>query len=213
MLTLMSKPVRKWEVLLGKYLGIILAALLAVAILGLVLSAMTWFRIPRDYIIRGDSLDERERQRLFDIRLMHLAGLWPALLLEWLKISVLASVGVALSTRVPLVVNLPVVILVYIAGNLVRFLYPLEGQSWPAKSLAVFVSTVLPSLDNLDLTRPTIFQRIAVGQFITDPAAISLATIWGYVALATVYAAVYILFALTAGLWLFHNRELGGAEG
>src|ERR1700704_136887 len=38
MLTLMSKPVRRWEVLVGKYLGIILAALLAVAVLGLVLA-------------------------------------------------------------------------------------------------------------------------------------------------------------------------------
>ena len=31
MLTLMSKPVRRWEVLIGKYLGIVLAALVAVA--------------------------------------------------------------------------------------------------------------------------------------------------------------------------------------
>src|SRR6476620_1309642 len=34
MLTLMSKPVRKWEVLLGKYLGIVTAAAVAVAALG-----------------------------------------------------------------------------------------------------------------------------------------------------------------------------------
>src|SRR5689334_4894818 len=31
MLTLMSKPVRRWEVLVGKYLGIVLSALLAIA--------------------------------------------------------------------------------------------------------------------------------------------------------------------------------------
>src|SRR6059058_3268869 len=42
MLTLMSKPVQKWEVLVGKYLGIILAAALAVAILGAVLILATW---------------------------------------------------------------------------------------------------------------------------------------------------------------------------
>src|SRR4051812_37615460 len=36
MLTLMSKPVQKWEVLVGKYLGIITAALLAVIVLGIV---------------------------------------------------------------------------------------------------------------------------------------------------------------------------------
>src|SRR5882757_5822734 len=37
MLTLMSKPVARWEVLIGKYLGIVLASALAVSVLGLVL--------------------------------------------------------------------------------------------------------------------------------------------------------------------------------
>src|ERR1041385_3804288 len=34
MLTLMSKPVRRWQVLVGKYIGIIAAAALAIAVLG-----------------------------------------------------------------------------------------------------------------------------------------------------------------------------------
>src|SRR5947209_14869041 len=45
MLTLMSKPVERWEVLIGKYLGIVLAAGLAVFLLGIVLSLGTWWRI------------------------------------------------------------------------------------------------------------------------------------------------------------------------
>src|SRR5437870_4555454 len=49
MLTLMSKPVHKWEVLVGKYLGIILAALLAVGILGVIMVLCTWWRLPGDY--------------------------------------------------------------------------------------------------------------------------------------------------------------------
>src|SRR5918999_1133926 len=49
MLTLMSKPVRRWEVLVGKYLGIIVAAMLAVLILGIVFIVCTWLRIPEDY--------------------------------------------------------------------------------------------------------------------------------------------------------------------
>src|SRR5665213_4314966 len=44
MLTLMSKPLHKWEVLVGKFIGIILAALLAVAIFGTVLVLCTWIR-------------------------------------------------------------------------------------------------------------------------------------------------------------------------
>src|SRR5437763_10208983 len=64
MLTLMSKPVARWEVLVGKYLGIILAALLGVTILGAILSIATYWRIPGDYMIRATSLDDRELQQL-----------------------------------------------------------------------------------------------------------------------------------------------------
>src|SRR5688500_8480263 len=49
MLTLMSKPVRRWEVLVGKYPGIILAALLETPVLGGILLLCTWARIPGDH--------------------------------------------------------------------------------------------------------------------------------------------------------------------
>src|SRR5580704_17072268 len=52
MLTLMSKPIQKWEVLVGKYLGIILSALLAVAIFGGIIILCTWWHIPNDYQLR-----------------------------------------------------------------------------------------------------------------------------------------------------------------
>src|SRR3954451_19492821 len=68
MLTLMSKPVRKWQVLVGKYLGIILAALLAVMVLGVVFMLSTWYRIPEDYMMRTRSIESREINRLFEMR-------------------------------------------------------------------------------------------------------------------------------------------------
>ena len=119
----------------------------------------------------------------------------------------------AISTRVSLVVNLPVVILVYISGNLTRFLFPLAGQSFMTKVLAWALSTFLPYLEIFDLNSATVYQKIAVGQFANDPMAVHLGTIWKYVAFAFVYAVVYVFFALVAGLLLFENRELGGAEG
>jgi ABC-type transport system involved in multi-copper enzyme maturation permease subunit len=213
MLTLMSKPLKKWEVLLGKYLGIVLAALMAIAIFGVVLCLATWWRIPTDYQISTSSLDNRDHETILSYRLMHIGGLIPALILNWLQICVLAAVSVAISTRVSLVVNLPVVIFIYIAGNLTRFLFPLEGLSPLGRGVAEVLGTVLPYLENLDLNGPTVYQRIAVGQFANDPTAAHLAPIWGYVAMASAYAAAYVFFALTAGLLLFQNRELGGAEG
>ncbi|SRR6266566_2987287 len=213
MLTLMSKPLKKWEVLLGKYLGIILAALLATAVLGLVIILGTWWRIPTDYLINTNSLDDRDLHLLASYRMMHIAGLIPALILKWLQISVLAAVSVAISTRVSLVVNLPAVIFIYIAGNLTRFLFPLQGQPLGTKIIAWILSTVLPYLEIFDLNSATVAHTLAVGSFASDPMAIPLSTVWKYVAYALGYAVVYVFFALVAGLLLFENRELGGAEG
>jgi ABC-type transport system involved in multi-copper enzyme maturation permease subunit len=218
MLTLMSKPIRRWEVLVGKYLGIITAALLAVAALGVILVIATWLRIPNDYLLRAATLDDREASQLRDYRLMHLAGLLPSLVLVWLQVSVLAAVGVALSTRFSLVVNLPTVILLYVAGNLTRFLNPDEampGRSVVVKGFAWVLSTLLPFLRVFDLRDKTVYSpiKIAGTMFEKNPSGVYLSSIWTYVAIAAAYGIAYVVFALSAGLWSFRTRELGGAEG
>ena len=224
MLTLMSKPVQKWEVLVGKYLGIILAAALAVALLGLVIILCTYWRIPSDYLLRTTSLDEREIQQIYDYRMMHVSGLVPSLFLMWLQIAVLAAIGVAISTRLSLVVNLPVVVLLYVAGNLTRFLFPifsdsptapLRDRSVVTKGLAWVISLLLPYLEVFDLRQLTVYRPLAMWttSYYNDPNAVPIGTVAGYLVVATLYAVTYATFALSAGMWLFQTRELGGAEG
>jgi ABC-type transport system involved in multi-copper enzyme maturation permease subunit len=220
MLTLMSKPVHKWEVLLGKYLGIILAAALAVAALGAIIVLCTWWRIPGDYLLNQNTLDDRELRQILDYRRMHISGLFPSLVLIWFQISVLAAIGVAISTRFSLVVNLPSVILIYIGGNLTRFLLPLNNgavahSSSVARALAYGLSVVLPFLETFDLRQKTVYAPIALAgtMFAQDVRAVTLGEIWRYVAVAGLYALLYTSFALTAGMLMFQNRELGGAEG
>ena len=216
MLTLMSKPVSRWEVLLGKYLGIVASALLAVAILGAVLVAATYFRVPGDQQLNAAAIDPREVKQLADTRAMYLAGLYPSLVLVWLQVSVLAAVGVAISTRFALVVNLPAVLLVYLAGNLTRFLAPAVATSGIfAKIGAFLIGLVLPFLQVFDLTDRTVYSTIKLAGtgFANDANGVSLAGIWGYVGVATLYAVAYATVALAAGMLLFQSRELGGAEG
>lgn len=220
MLTLMSKPISRWEVLVGKYLGIVFAALLAVAILGGVLILCTYYRIPTDYQLRIWSLDDREARQASDLRWMHIAGLVPSLVLVWFEIAVLAAIGVALSTRFSLVVNLPAVIMIYIAGNLTRFLFPLTDQSLGHRFFAWVIAAVLPYLATFDLRSLTVYHDIAIRgtRFWPQPGALHtnvvyLNQIWSYVGIAALYGIAYSVFALSAGLWLFKNRELGGAEG
>ncbi len=213
MLTLMSKPLHRVEVLVGKYLGIITAAAAMMAMFGLVLAIATWWRIPTDYLIPARTLDDREAIELLGIRKMHLAGLGPALLLDWMQIAVLAAIGVTISVRVSLVVNLPVVIILYILCNLTRFLYPLDRESAATKAFAFLASTVLPALELFDIRDNVVHKKLAIAQFVSEPGALALSSVWWYVAAVCCYAVVYVLFVLTLGVWAFRNRELGGAEG
>jgi ABC-type Na+ efflux pump permease subunit len=226
MLTLMSKPVQKWEVLVGKYLGICLSALLAMVILGAILCLCMWWRLPGDYQLRTRSIDPVEIKQVFDMRMMNLAGLVPSLILVWLQVCVLAAIGVALSTRVSLVVNLPVVIILYIAGNLTRFMFPiiwgandantpLAGRSPIVKGIAYILSLLLPYLQMFDLRQKTVYGtiRLAGTMYASDTHGVSYGLIWGYTGVAALYAIFYAAFALAIGMWLFQGGELGGAEG
>jgi hypothetical protein len=188
-----------------------------------VLILCTWWRVPGDNQLNPASLDERVIRGIFELRMMHIAGLIPALALMWLQISVLAAVSVAISTRVSLVVNLPVVIMLYIAGNLTRFLFPLTdeaggplaGRGPITKGFAYIISLLLPYLETFDLRHMTVYSRIALAgtQFADDFQAVSLGAIWQYTGMAALYAIAYAAFALTLGMLLFQTRELGGAEG
>jgi hypothetical protein len=220
MLTLMSKPVQRWQVMLGKYLGIIMSAGLGVAILGSILALGTWFRIPNDYLLNSNTLNDLVNTRIWDRRLMHISGLVPQLILTWLQVSVLVAISVALSTRFSLVVNLPAVLMIYFAGNLTRFIYPistgpLADKPAAVKGMAWFVGLVLPYLESFDLKRWTVLSTIRVPgtEFAADPRGVLLSDIYGGVGHAALYAAAYVAFALCAGLISFQTRELGGGEG
>jgi ABC-type transport system involved in multi-copper enzyme maturation permease subunit len=218
MMTLMSKPLRRWEVVLGKYFGIVGAAMLGVAALGAVLVLCCWLRIPTDYQLRAGAIDQMEARQIHDYRAMHIAGVLPSLVLAWQQVAVLAAVGIALSTRFSLVVNLPTVILLYIAGNLTRFLFPLStgvlaGRP-TAQAAAWTLSLLLPYLEVFDLRKLAVMGvlRVAGTAFADNENGVKLSAIWEYVGAATVYAFAYAGFALSAGLWLFHSRELGGGD-
>jgi ABC-type transport system involved in multi-copper enzyme maturation permease subunit len=221
MLTLMSKPVQRWQVLVGKYLGLIFAALMMVALMGLLLGFCLWWRIPVDYRLRTVSLNPDDYAILWGWRYMHLTGMAFSLLLTWLQVSVLAAISVALSTRFSLVVNLPTTIILYIAGNLTRFLFPMDAPDAPLhgkpilQGIAYVGSLLLPYLELFDLRQYTVYRPIALEgtQFTTNPGAVALGVIWSNTGSAVVYGVAYAMFALAVGMWLFQSRDLGGAEG
>jgi ABC-type transport system involved in multi-copper enzyme maturation permease subunit len=216
MLTLMSKPVARWQVIVGKFLGLAASAGVAVLVLGGVLLLLTLWRLPGDYAISTTSIDDRDVSRIADLRLMHGVGLVASLVTAWLQIAVLAAVGIAISTRASLVVNLPAVLFVYFAGNLSRFIDAAAAEgSLLTRTVAWIANAFVPFLGMFDLRDRTLFGTIAVPgtNFVNDTAAASLGGIAADVSLAALYAALYAAAILGIGLLLFRSRELGGAAG
>lgn len=216
MLTLMSKPVARWQVLAGKFLGLLASGALAVALLGIALAVFLWLRIPRDYNLPAQPIDELIAAQLSGTRRMHLAGLWPQLVLLWMQVGVLIAISVTISTRFSLVVNVPATILFYIGGNLTRFVEMAAApHSGVVRWAAMVINTVLPFLAVFDLTEYTVYGTVALAgtDFAADPQAVTLGSIWGYVATAGVYFVAYVVFILLVGYWSLRSRELGGGEG
>jgi ABC-type Na+ efflux pump permease subunit len=215
MLTLLSKPVSRAQVLVGKYLGLVLACACAIVVMGCVLALCVRERVPSDYLISTRSIFDDELNRLSAYRWMHLAGVGPGLVLIWLQVSVLTAVSVAVSTRLPLVVNFPLVILVYLAGNLTRFVGgAVEDRGVVTQGLGWVMQTVLPFLAVFDLRDLTVFANIKLsfGPTANDPTAVGISTVWLATLWAGLYSVLYATAALCAGLLLLRSRDLGGGE-
>ncbi len=120
-ITLLSKPINRRQFIIGKFLGIELGVLLLFLILGSLFGMGVWYkyalrlaRVGRwsgrngQAVRSGQAGLARPRPRLFEV-------------------TVLASLSVAISTRLPMLVNLVVCIAVFFLGHLSPVLVEVTG--------------------------------------------------------------------------------------
>ncbi len=216
MLTLMSKPVGRGQVVVGKYLGLLAATGLVVLLLGALAAWLAWRRIPGDFGLPAEPVRTAQAMRLDGLRAMHLAGLAPQLILEVMQVGVLLAIAVALSTRFSLSLTLPAVLVLYLAGNLAPFVEAAAAEAGViAQTLAWVVATLLPVLATFDMSGLTIYGSVAVPgtSYANDPNAATIGGLWLNVASAGLYFAAYAGFALLLAVLTFGTRDLGGNEG
>jgi ABC-type transport system involved in multi-copper enzyme maturation permease subunit len=212
MLTLMSKPVSRWQVILGKYLGVLVLVLVCVLALGAMAALCSYLRYFDDMQIDfrvARTVDEWNA--LHFVNFKQFMALLPTLVLVFLQVSTLAAVSVAVSTRYGLAANITVVVLIYIAASMAQFIQSTADlPSWVA-ALTNLIAYLLPSLGLLDLNPRLVYGDFAYGTRDKTVTALGLptyATIWQYVGLSSVYAIFYITAALSLGMALFRSREL-----
>ena len=187
-LTVLSKPLTRWQFVLGKFAGLVLVALLVFLILGGGLLAATNFKVVYD-AREGAQVDP-----VWWACADEMITVVPGLALSFLETVVLAAIALAASTRLSTVANLILCFVVYALGHLV----PLIVQSSVGKFAIVrftgrLFATILPVLDHFTV-------EAAVVGGVPIP--------WGYLGWAALYAALYSAVAILLALVLFQHRDL-----
>ena len=187
-LTVLSKPLTRWQFVLGKFAGLVLVALLVFLILGGVLLATTSLKVVYD------AREGAKEVPLWRDCADEVITVVPGLALALLETIVMASVSLAVSTRLGMLPNLIFCFTVYTLGHLV----PLIVQSSVGKFAIVrfvgkLTATLLPVLDHF-----TIEAAVVGGSAVP----------WGYLVPVAVYAALYATVAILVALVLFQDRDL-----
>jgi len=179
--TILCKPVERWQFVLGKYLGAVMA-------LGLMMALMTAVLIIVFALQQGAT------------NINELGVLAKAPVMYFIQMSLLAAVGVFFSTFVSPLVNFFLTGGVYLVGTLFSVFFETLSQSTSASSIsqvtAKIAQAILPNFAAYNVQNPIINPTQQIAQEST------------YYANITVYGLVYIGILLIAGMIIFQRREV-----
>lgn len=211
--TLMSKPVSRRQFLIGKFLGILMAALLMTGFLSWVFDGVLLFKLRYD----GDPipipnwLDPKTKVfvefcgetpayflRGIAFWFAHVVSVLPGVVLQFCEVMVLLAIAVALATRLPMVVNMVICLVVFFLGHLTPVLEQVSRTKYAlVRFMSQLFDTLLPGLDLFNLG-PSIARDKPLD---ADKFAV-------YVGVVALYALLYTIIALLFGLILFEDRDL-----
>ncbi len=189
--TLLSKPVTRREFILGKFLGIELAVLALFLILGALFAVGVWYKYVYDLReTAGGTIDTA-------LRIRQVQQVLPGLVLGFMEVTVLAAISVAISTRLPMLVNLIVCISIFFLGHLTSVMVDqaeLIGANELVQFMAKLFQAILPGLEFFNAA-----PSISTGVMIP----------WvGYVLPALGYCVMYSGAALFLAFLLFETRDV-----
>jgi ABC-type transport system involved in multi-copper enzyme maturation permease subunit len=187
-ITLLSKPISRRQFVLGKFLGISWPILVLFVVLGLWL--MFWVSFKVAYDARETANPNPDWQLCYD----EMMRVVPGLVLSFFETLVLASISVAISTRLPFMPNLVICGSIYVLGHLgTRIVQSSAVQLEFVAFIGRLVAIVVPVLDHFNI-------QSAVAGGVDVPAA--------YLGWALLYCVLYCTVAMLLALILFEDRDL-----
>jgi len=187
-LTLLSKPIGRRSFIVGKFLGISGSVAVMFILLGaLFLSTVSYKTV---YDARENS---RPEPKMEDCQ-AQMEQIVPGIALAYLETVVLTSIGVAISTRLPILPNLVICLSIYILGHLIPHVVSSAADKLEIVAfVGTFLSVLLPALDHFN-----VYGSIAAEKVVP----------WSYVGVAALYCVLYSAAAMLLALLLFEDRDL-----
>jgi ABC-type transport system involved in multi-copper enzyme maturation permease subunit len=191
-LTLLSKPIGRAQLILGKFLGVLVPVVLVFVVLG------GFFLCTISYKVVYDSRETANPEPAWQDCAKEMLDTTPGLALAFMEAVVLSSIAVAISTRLSIVPNLVICLSIYLLGNLVpRLVNSDVGRFEIVNFVGRFLAAILPVLDHFSVesimfrNQPVPWHEMA-----------------NYLALAGLYCVLYSTVAMLVALLLFEDRDL-----
>ncbi|NIA21575.1 MAG: hypothetical protein GWP05_06340 [Anaerolineaceae bacterium] len=206
-MTVLSKPVPRWQFLLGKYLGVVLALLAATLVLALLLFVAVYLRVYLDAMPRERRLaftfSQSQPAQEFQAKMLgHGLAMFPGAAMIFYQGCVLAAVAVVLASRYSRVLAVVATFGLFLVGHLLEFVtIATRHSSDTVRSLAAWAVNLLPFLETFNITGRLSHTSL-------DPARPEFAQAWTYTGLAGLYAVAYAAFILILGTLLLRRREM-----
>ena len=197
--TILSKPVRRFEFLLGKYFGTVLLTLVSVVLMSLMFGAELAFKESRsvaelraanagltapDDVRHGEQQVAKLRAEAFDPDILK------AVVLIFVKLCLLAAITLLVSTfSTSMVFNVAVTLLVFFAGHMVG----IAREAWQQHTILSYLLGVLPDLGLFNVA-----DDIILGNVIP----------WGHIGKVAAYGGIYLSCVVGAAHLIFANREI-----
>jgi ABC-type transport system involved in multi-copper enzyme maturation permease subunit len=190
-ITLLSKPINRRQFIIGKFLGIELGVLALYTVLGALFAMGVWYKYAYDLRESAGGIAESAKRWAQVMQVM------PGLALGFFEVTILTSISVAISTRLPMLANLVICILIFFLGHLSPVLVEVAAQGQVnelVSFMARFFAWALPALEFFN-----------AGPSISTGAVIP----WiGYVLPAFGYCVLYSGAALLLAFIFFEDRDL-----
>jgi ABC-type transport system involved in multi-copper enzyme maturation permease subunit len=187
-MTLLCKPINRRQFILGKYLGILQAVLLYMLPIVIVFLGCVYYRSGYDAKEASKDLPE------YAVRMVDVVQVIPGLVLLFMEIAVLSAISVAISTRLPMVVNLTTCFSIFVVGHLAGILVEAgRGRLEFVHFMSKLIATVLPGLEVFNISA-----AVATGDVVPPV----------YLGYSAIYCACYCAAVILFAFILFEDRDL-----